>query len=196
MYQEESPIAKVYNRCKERYSNLSIQYGEEKVVMGGMLIILASISVLFLVWGLSTIETNIQIGRMEESVEVQEETLISVMREAKLDEGYSLSSMIVDGFISFSSEVEAVSAFNEFVGVCSNMKEKEEVITVPKGAGEVSFATINIYMWSRSGEFLLTGNDFKEIHAILIIDDSYVYITYNAKTLSFGAAIETGRVLN
>lgn len=196
MYQEESTMVKVYNWCKERYCNLSIKYGEEKVIMGGMIIILATISVLFLVWGLSTIETNVQIGRMKESVEIQEETSISVMREAKLEEGYSLSSMIVDGFISFSSETEAVSVFNDFVEVCSNIKEKEEVITVPKGAGEISFATISIYMWSRSGEYLLTGNDFNEIYAILIIDDNYVYITYNAKTLSFGATIETGRVLN
>ena len=171
------------------------EYGEKKVITTIVIVISSIIAIVALLFLLGSIETNVKIGRMREGEEVQEKIEIPVLREGKVSEGFSLDSMIMDGFISFNSEMEAISTFGDMVEACDNMTEKKERLIIPKGAGMSSLGDISIYMWSRSGEYLLTGNEFKETHAILVMGDGYVYVVLDANLIGFGTTIETGSLI-
>lgn len=190
MCENESLFKRFCKRCVNKLQKLVKEYGISTILIIGV----SFIAIILLFFSLGSIETNVKIGRMKESIRVEEETEIPVIREGQLEEGFSLDSIIVDGFISFSSEAEAVSTFVDMVEACENMTEKNEKLIVPESAGTASLGNIIIYMWSRSGERLLTKKEFKEIHAILIMGDGYVYVVLDANLIGFGTTIETGRL--
>lgn len=194
MYNDESWSKKVLKWCGRKLEDLVLTLGLTKslVFLVAFCVLIGGIIYLFS-W-LGSIETNVKIGRMKESVEVQEEIVISVTREAKVSDGYSIGSMLWDGVTSFSSEADAITAFNDLTEACDNMSDKKETLVIPQGAGGASLDSISIYMWSKSGKYLLTGKEFTETHAVLIMGEGYVYIVLDGSKLGFGATAETGYI--
>ena len=175
MYEEEKWYKMLLKWIEKQLENLLEHYGFKKCIIGTMIIGTTVMHLLILFNLLWNMETDISVNPIISMQEVlQEDKEVLVTRTNEMSEGISISSLSVDVISSISSEAEAITLFNDLAEACHSVSQKDKVIVLPKGAGEILFEKIGVYTWTRSGKHFLSDKEFSEIHVVLFMEEQYI----------------------
>lgn len=195
MYEEDEWYIRFLKWIGEQRQNRLEQYGRKTCIITILLLVASvSISVILLVY-LWNKETDISVKPMISMQEVlQEDKEISVIRTTKMNQGMSIFSLSYDAISSINSETQAIALFNELADASDSISQKDEVITLPKGAGETVFEKISVYTWKKSGKYILGDNEFSELHVVLFMEDQYIeaYV-YSSDRMKVDVGVSMGK---
>lgn len=194
MWEEEKWYKKCFKWIEIQIDNLVDEYGLKKCLIMCGVIGIALSAIIFLLIFCWNLETDVTITPVISTQEVlQEDKEVMVTRTAKMNEGISIDSFLIEAISSMNSDIEAIALFNDLAKACDNVGQKEEVINLPKGAGEIIFEDIGVYGWTRKGKHFLSDKEFLEIHVVLFMSGEYVeaYI-YSSERLKLDVGVTMG----
>ncbi len=195
MYEEDEWYIKFLKWLGKQIQKLLERYGWKKCIIATLLLatcVAISVRVFNCLWNKETDISVKPIISMQDDV-LQEDKEVLVTRTSKMNQGISISSLAYDNISSINSETQAIELFNELADVCDSISQKDEVITLPKGAGETVLEKISVYTWKKSGKYFLGDNEFSELHVVLFMEQKYIeaYI-YSSDRMKVDVGVSMG----
>ena len=192
-YEDEWYI-KVIKWVVERIEKLLKEYGLIRCLIGCGIIVILICSTMNLIIFLWNLKTDIEVKPLIDSVVIlEEDKKMDVMCTAKMSENLSVTSLVSELASRMSSKAEAVMLFNDLSELCKGINPQEKELVFPKGVGKSSFGDIIIYSWNTTGKFLMGDMNFREVCAVLFMNDNYIEIyAYGSERLKLGVGISMG----